>query len=142
MTPSIHLQLNTQRWLRDSPLTPYAIGYYDYLVLCRYSVETIEKHLASIAHLGYWMGQCHLSIVQLDEGAVTRFLDEHLPFCDCPRPAFGSRPDLRAACHHLLRVLRDLGAIPAPVAPASPLDSEVARFDEYLCNVSSRPKVF
>ena len=51
MTPSIHLQLNTQRWLRDSPLTPYTIGYYDYLVLCRYSVETIENHLASIAHL-------------------------------------------------------------------------------------------
>lgn len=135
MTPSIHLQLNTQRWLRDSPLTPYAIGYYDYLVLRRYSVETIEKHLASIAHLGHWMGQCHLSVGQLDEGTVTQFLDEHLPFCDCPCPAFGSRPDLRAACHHLLRVLRDLGVIPAPVAPASPIDREVARFDEYLSNV-------
>lgn len=135
MPLSIHLPLNTQRWLRGSPLTPYAIAYYDYLALRRYSVETIEKHLASVAHLGHWMGQCHLPIGQLDEGVVTRFLDEHLPVCDCPRPAFGSRTDLRAACHHLLRVLRDLGVIPEPVPPSSPLDREVARFDEHLCNV-------
>jgi hypothetical protein len=107
MSSIIHLPPTTQRWLRDSPLTPYVMGYFDHLIQCRYAVETTEKYMASIAHLGLWMGQSHLAIEQLDEQAVNRFLDEHLPMCDCPRPVFRTRSDLRAACAHLLHILRN-----------------------------------
>ena len=135
MNPTIHLHPATQRWLRDGPLTPYVIGYFEYLIHCRYSIQSARKYVTGIAHLGRWMGQSNLSINQLDEMAVTRFLDGHLPVCDCPHPAFRSRPDLRAACAHLLRILRDQGVIPLPAMPTAPLDEEVRRFDEHLCNV-------
>ncbi len=135
MYPTIHLHPTTQRWLRDSPLTPYVIGYFNHLIQCRYSVQTARKYIAGIAHLGLWMGQSQLLIDQLDERAVNRFIDEHLPVCDCPHPAFQTRSDLRAACVHLLRILRDQGIIPLPATPSTPLDEEVGRFDEHLRNV-------
>ena len=135
MSSIIHLSSTTQRWLRDSPLTPYVMGYFDQLIQCRYAAETTEKYMAGIAHLGLWMGQSHLAIEQLDKKAVTRFLDEHLPICACPRPVFRTRSDLRAACAHLLCILRDRGVIPRPTTPTAPLDAEVDRFDEHLRNV-------
>jgi len=135
MSSTIHLPPTTQRWLRDSPLTPYVMGYFDHLIQCRYAAETTEHYMAGIAHLGLWMVQSHLGIEQLDEKAVTRFLDEHLPMCACPRPVFRTRPDLRAACAHLVHILRDRGVIPRPAAPIAPFDAEVNLFDEYLRNV-------
>jgi integrase/recombinase XerC len=135
MSSTIHLSPITQRWLRDSPLTPYVMGYFDHLIQCRYAAETTENHMAGIAHLGLWMGQSHLAIAQLDETVVTRFLDQHLPMCACPRPVFRSRPDLRAACAHLLRILRDRGVIPRPATSTVPFDAEVDLFDEHLRNV-------
>jgi len=135
MSSKIHLSPTTQRWLRDSPLTPYVMGYFDHLIQCRYATETTERYMAGIAHLGFWMGQIHLVIEQLDEKAVTRFLDEHLPICSCPQPVFQLRTDLRAACAHLIRILRDRGVIPKPVTQAVPFDAEVGLFDEHLRNV-------
>ena len=121
MSSTIHLPPTTQRWLRDSPLTPYVMGYFDHLIQCRYAVITTEKYMAAIAHLGLWMGQSQLTIEQLDEQAVNRFLDEHLPMCDCPRPVFRIRSDLRTACAHLLHILRDCGVIPWPTTPTAPV---------------------
>jgi integrase/recombinase XerC len=135
MSSTIHLPPTTQRWLRDSPLTPYVMGYFDHLIQCRYAAVTTEKYMAAIAHLGLWMGQSHLAIEQLDEQAVNRFLDEHLPMCDCPRPVFRTRSDLRTACAHLLRILRDRGVVPWPTTPTAPLDAEADLFDEHLRNV-------
>jgi hypothetical protein len=60
MSSNIHLSLITQRWLRNSPLTPYVMGYFDHLIQCRYATETAEKYMAGIAHMGLWMGQSHL----------------------------------------------------------------------------------
>lgn len=132
---NLHLPPAAQRWLRNSPVTPYVLVYLDYLTKCRYSDETTEHYLAGLAHLGLWMGLNHLSIGEFDETGVTQFLDEHLPNCDCPRPIFHTRSDLKAACGHFLRLLRDRGIIPLPVRPADPVHAEVERFDDYLTDV-------
>ena len=108
---TIYLPPTTQRWLRNSPITPYVLVYLDYLTKCRYADETTEHYLAGLAHLGLWMRLNHLRIEELDEVVVTQFLEEHLPNCDCPRPIFQTRADLNAACGHFLRILRDHGAI-------------------------------
>ncbi|MGR9108727.1 MAG: tyrosine-type recombinase/integrase [Gammaproteobacteria bacterium] len=125
----------TQRWLRDCPLTPYVSGYFDYLIERRYSGRITQKYIEGVAHLGRWMSQCHLTIDQLDEEAINRFLDEHLPRCDCPRPAFRSRSHLSAACAHLLRILRERGVVPPPAILTAPLDEEIDRFDAHLRDV-------
>jgi hypothetical protein len=109
---TIHLSPATQRWLRNCPITPYVLIYLDYLTACRYADETSEHHLASLAHLGLWMGIHHFHIEELDEALVTQFLDGHLPHCDCPRPIFQTRADISSACGHFLRILRDRGIIP------------------------------
>ena len=41
MISTIHLPPTTQRWLRDSPLTPYVMVYFDHLIQCRYA----ENHV-------------------------------------------------------------------------------------------------
>lgn len=132
---NLHLPPAAQRWLRNSPVTPYVLVYLDYLTKCRYADETTEHYLAGLAHLGLWMGLNHLSIGELDEALVTQFLDDHLPNCDCPRPIFHTRSDLKAACGHFLRLLRDRGIIPLPVRPADPVHAEAEHFDDYLTDV-------
>jgi integrase/recombinase XerC len=132
---TIHLTPATQRWLRNSPVTPYILIYLDYLTECRYADETSEHHLAGLAHLGLWMGLNHLRIEELNEALVTQFLDEHLPICDCPRPIFQTRADLSSACGHFLRILRDLGVISPPPSPVEPAYAEVQHFDDYLTDV-------
>jgi hypothetical protein len=132
---TIHLSPATQRWLRNSPVTPYILIYLDYLTECRYADETSEHHLAGLAHLGLWMGLNHFRVEELDEALVTQFLDDHLPKCNCPRPIFQTRADLNAACGHFLRILRDRGVIPSPPRPVEPVYAEVDRFDNYLNDV-------
>jgi hypothetical protein len=44
-----------------------------------------------------------------------------LPMCDCPRPVFRTRSDLRTACAHLLGILRDRGVVPWPTTPTAPM---------------------
>jgi integrase/recombinase XerC len=132
---TIHLSPTTQRWLRNSPVTPYVLIYLDYLTACRYADETSEHHLAGLAHLGLWMGLNHFRIEELDEALVTQFLDEHLPICDCPRPIFQTRADISSACGHFLRILRDRGVIPPLPTPVEPVYAEVDRFDDYLRDV-------
>lgn len=132
---TIHLAPATQRWLRNSPVTPYVLIYLDYLTECRYADATSEHHLAGLAHLGLWMGLNHFRIKDLSEALVTQFLDDHLPNCDCPRPICQTRADLSAACGHFLRILRDRAAIPALPRPVEPVYAEVDRFDDYLNDV-------
>jgi site-specific recombinase XerD len=132
---TIHLTPATQRWLRNSPVTPYVLIYLDYLTECRYADETSEHHLAGLSHLGLWMGLNHFCIEELDEALVTQFLDDHLPNCDCPRPICQTRADLSAACGHFLRILRDRDVIPALPRPVEPVFAEVDRFDDYLNDV-------
>jgi integrase/recombinase XerC len=132
---TIHLSPATQRWLRNCPITPYVLIYLDYLTSCRYADETSEHHLASLAHLGLWMGIHHFHIEELDEALLTQFLDGHLPICDCPRPIFQTRADISSACGHFLRILRDRGVIPPLPTPVEPAYAEVDRFDNYLNDV-------
>ena len=132
---TIHLLPATQRWLRNSPITPYILSYLNYLTECRYADETSEHHLAGLAHLGLWMRLNHFRIEDINEALVTQFLDEHLPNCDCPRPVFKTRADLNSACGHFLRILRNRGVIPPLPKPIEPVYAEVDRFDDYLNNV-------
>ena len=63
------------------------------------------------------------------------FLGKHLPRCDCPKPVVRVRGDLRAACNHLLHMLREVGVIPRPPAPTDSVSGELHRYDKYMCDV-------
>ena len=94
-------------WLHHTVLAPYVEEFKARLERGRYADSTANRYLGSIAHLARWMSQCGLPVRLLDEQAIEQFLGKHLPRCDCPKPVVRVHNDLRAACNHLLSMLRE-----------------------------------
>lgn len=132
MDSNLHLHPTPKNWLLDSYLAHYIDAYVDYLKLGRYATTTIQRYVLSIAHFARWISQSCCDVDALNEAAISRFLDEHLPRCNCPEPVCRYRPDLSASCTHLLRVLRDNGIIAEPAAKIGPIDEELHGFDAYM----------
>ena len=121
--------------LRNSALAPHVDAYLADLNRGRYAHNTVSQYLRCITHFARWMQQTNLSLNKLDEAAVTRFLSKHLPHCHCPTPVVRGHDDLRAACGHLLRVLREHGAIAMPALARGPIEDEIRDFDAYMQQV-------
>jgi integrase/recombinase XerC len=121
--------------LRNSALAPHVDAYLAYLNRGRYAHNTVSQYISCITHFARWMQQTRLSLNQLDEAAVARFLSKHLPHCHCPMPVVRGHRDLRAACVHLLRVLREDGAIAMPAMASGPIEDEIRDFDAYMHHV-------
>ncbi len=122
-------------WLFDSQLAPYVAAFGHYLSERRYASRTIDTMLGCVAHFGRWMNQCQLDVHRINEGAVRRFLDDHLPRCECARPVVRDRRALRSALKHLLVVLRAEAVIAERVLEMTPVDEELRRFDEHMDHV-------
>lgn len=122
-------------WLHNIVLAPYAEEFKARLERGRYADNTANNYLGSIAHLARWMRHCGLPVRLLDEHAVEQFLGKHLPRCDCPKPVVRVHNDLRAACNHLLSMLREQGVIAGPTIPTGPVADELRRYDEHMHNV-------
>ena len=135
MNPNRRLPPHWTAWLAGSPLASHVDALSYYLSERRYAPQTVDTHLGCIAHFAHWMSDCRLRVHGLDEGVVRRFLDEHLPSCDCPRPVRLTRNDLRAALGHLLVVLRLQAVVAEPAPIATPVDEELQRFDDYMDHV-------
>ncbi len=137
MDSILHLPPNAKGWLLDSDLAPHVDAYVDHLKLARYAITTIKRYVACIAHFARWNAQCRLDLGRVDEEALNRFLVEHLPRCACPAPVCRSHCDLRAACRHLLRVLRDNGVIAKrePQAAHDGIEEELLGFDQHMRRV-------
>lgn len=121
--------------LHESHLAPYVDAYTNNLYERRYAPYTIDIYLSCIAHFAYWMGQCQLDVHRIDEDMVRRFLEDHLPHCDCVGPVRRTHHDLRAALGHLLFVLRSEAVIAERAPGTIPVDEELYRFDEYMDHV-------
>jgi len=122
-------------WLLYSQLAPHVDAFLHYLSERRYSPHTIDAYLSCIAHFARWMSLCRLDAHRLDEEVVRRFLEDHLPQCDCARPVRRTRSDLRAALRHLLVVLRVNAVIDERVRGTTPVEDELRRFDEHMEHV-------
>ncbi|OFZ99488.1 MAG: integrase [Betaproteobacteria bacterium RBG_19FT_COMBO_58_11] len=129
------LHATPKTWLLNSVLAPYAETFAARLERGRYAANTTTRYLGSIAHLARWMTQCGLSVRRLDERAVEQFLAKHLPRCDCPTPVVRVYRDLRAACHHLIDMLREQGIIAEPTSPSDPVAGELRRYDKHMRDV-------
>jgi hypothetical protein len=135
MDPLTTLSATPKAWLLNSVLAPHADAFVARLKLDRYSPTTARKYLSSLAHLARWMTQCCLPVRLLDEREVERFLVRHVPHCDCPRPVICTRGDLRAACAHLLGVLREGQVIAGPPQEVGHIADELHRYDDFMQRV-------
>jgi integrase/recombinase XerC len=129
------LSATPKAWLLNSVLGPHAGSFVARLKHGRYSLATRRTYLGSLAHLARWMTQCCLPLRLLDESAVERFLIRHVPHCDCPRPVVRTRSDLRAACAHLLDVLREQHVIAKRPREVGYIADELRRYDDYMRRV-------
>lgn len=132
---NLSLHPNPPRWILKSELAPHVDAFVHHLTERRYARSTVCGYLGCIAHFARWMTRCRLEIKRIDEESVRRFLDDHLPRCNCPKPISRCHHELRAALKHLLRVLRDNAVIPEPALASSPVDEELRRFDEHMSQV-------
>jgi len=119
-------------WLHESHLAPYVDAFTHYLSERRYAPHTIKTYLGCVAHFVRWTSQCRQDVYRIDEDMVRRFLEDHLPQCDCARPVRRTRNDLRAALRHLLVVLRAEAVIGERVPGTTPVDEELRRFDDHM----------
>jgi integrase/recombinase XerD len=123
-------------WFSGSELSSSADAYVRWLRGRGYSPQTLAVYLESVAHFAHWSACRHLSIIEINEGAVGRFLNHHLPNCRCARRCQRTRHGVRAALAHLLNLLRTEGRI-APRKSADPVAvvEEIHRFEHYLTQV-------
>lgn len=127
-----HRHPTAKGWLLDSQLASYIDAYADHLKRGGCATTTIHEHMLCLAHLARWMCQIGCDVSELNESTINRFLNQHLPGCDCPEPVCRNRRDLEATCSHLLRVLRDKGVIAEPATEGGPIEGELHGFDAYM----------
>lgn len=122
-------------WLLESQLAAYLDAFTNHFTEGRYAPATIATHLGCIAHFAHWLTQAGIDIHDINEKVVQRFLDEHLPHCDCAIQVHRVRRDLHAALGHLLIVLRANAVIAEPAIGITPVDEELRHFDEDMKHV-------
>lgn len=111
---------------------PHIEALRRYLIERRHAGQTVHSYANCAGHFLRWVQVERLDLVQIDEVAVVRFIDEHLTRCMCGWPTRTNRHEAHAAIGHLLVVLRTLGVIAARPVGATPVDEELCRFDEHM----------
>ena len=133
--PSLSMRpRETRRWFHDSDLEPYISAYVQHLATRGYAAASICMYVESVAHFTYWVRCKHLSLTELNERLVRRFIDRHLPICGCARRCRRSEHTVRAALMHLLAVLRASGQIPPPAS--SEREHIAVELDEFMSFLS------
>jgi len=126
---------HTSPWLLESQLEPYVDAFMLHLLDCRYASNTVDNYLAGLTHFAHWTTQCNIDVKSIDEKLIQLFLDDHLPRCNCEKPAFHEAKDLHAALGHLLVLLRANAVIADPSIGQTPVDEELRRFDDHMNHV-------
>ncbi len=119
-------------WLADGPIGPFVDAFKQFLTERRYAGTTSARYLAGITQFARWARSRRLQLRRIHEVTVAKFLDDHLPSCNCAGPARHDRGDQSAALGHLLVVLRAQGAIALPTISTMPVDVELLHYDEYM----------
>lgn len=117
-------------WLRASALAPFVPACWSRLVERRYAPDTVQHYMCGLAHFARWSRRARFELGNLGP-AVERFIDEHLPRCNCPHPVLRGSVLLRAALNHLQAVLIEHG-IGADLRCGDRIVDELRRFDEHL----------
>jgi len=113
--------------LRSGPLSPYLDSFAGLLAGLGYARGTAGAQFGLLLRMGQWLDGNELTVAELDERIVTRFLDEE----GCHRRR---RRGDRATVRRFLDHLRHEGVIPVPerVLDVHPLALLTRRYVQYL----------
>jgi len=80
------LQPEPRLWLSNSIFSSAEEDYVAHLQAGRYNSNTVRVYLACVAHFAKWATEEGLGITLINEAALERFLELHVPFCSCRPP--------------------------------------------------------
>ena len=96
MADEISIQPQPRAWLASSVLEPYVSAYGEHLQRGRYAPNTRRVYLCCVAHFACWLTAERYILSAINEIAISRFVSEHLPDCQCPYPARRVAYEIRA----------------------------------------------
>jgi site-specific recombinase XerD len=120
----------------DPSLASYIAILNRYLTQRGYSARSIGSERFCVSHFVYWMRRQRIRITQINQTLIARFLNRHLPRCDCAGVVRQlSSTKARAALGHLLAALRGDGRGREPARAFTAVDKELRLFDEHMDRV-------
>jgi integrase/recombinase XerD len=132
----LRLARASRDWFSNTELASSAEAYVRSLSERGYAPQTVRTYLDSVAHFAHWCDRQRIGLVEINEGAVERFLNRHLPLCRCAQRCQRTRHGLRAALARLLDLLRTEGRITPKRSPdPAAIAEETHRFEHYLTQV-------
>lgn len=108
--------------------------YAEWLHERGYAAKTIRNYVWGVEHFAAWLSRKKLRLRDVDRQLVRSFLDDHLPNCDCPRPAPTGLKQVRPALNHLLRMFRAQRPVDERES-STPIDVELRKYRDYLRNI-------
>jgi hypothetical protein len=96
-TRSRPAQKRSEQWFAQTALELSADSYVQYLTERGYAAATVRAYFRSVAHFSHWFARQRADLAHLSEGLIDRFLDRHLPRCQCAPRCVHARVVL-AAC--------------------------------------------
>jgi integrase/recombinase XerD len=113
--------------LRSGPLSPYFDSFAGVLAGLGYARRTAGAQFGVLARMGRWLDRSALTVTDLEERIVHRFLDEEKHH---GRRGRGDRATLRRFLDHLRH--EQVIPVPEPVIDAHPLALLTRRYAQYL----------
>jgi len=107
-----------------------------YLIENGYSKCSINGYRRSIEHFLRWLEDENFNPqINIDELIIHKFLDQHIPTCNCSQPAPRSRKILLRELNLLLNFQKSKLPIDFEMQPFSEIDDLVKEFDAHLINI-------
>jgi integrase/recombinase XerD len=122
-------------WLTDGPLQPIIGAYIRYLRGQRYTDSSIRTYLKSIAHFSFWSRAQGFVLADIDDGLIKKFIQIHLPSCDCAAPRACGVNNARTSLRKLIVVLRQEGQLRNEPAFSTPVALELQQFRQYMLGI-------
>lgn len=129
--------------LRASVLAESLEPYVSRLAGRGHPVSTVQVYVQAVEHFGVWLRNEGIPVGAVGPDAVSEFVDDHLPICTCPTPHPRHAATVRAALHHLVRILGE--GRPNICTKPAPAEEEVAAFSAYLtrtCGVAAATRLY
>lgn len=121
---------------QDGDFASLIVRYVGRLVDRGYSASTRTRYLAAVSHFLHWLKCRSHAITEIDAPLIGRYIDRHLPACDCAPWCGRTCGTPTSALAQLLDLRRECGSISLRTSPAQEaLAAELAAFDCHLAEV-------
>ena len=111
-----------------------------------YSAQVIHLSTRVARHFDYWLELRRLTLLQINQEWIRRFLQEHLPHCHCPQPSPRDLKNCRAVLNRLFRFLRSRGwCSTSEPHRSSPTNRLLARYERHMteiCGLSPATRLY